>query len=379
MKELIRFTLVRKYTNKTTIVFNVLLFVILGLLFNVDFLVKGISKQVDEVVLDYTALDKVSDLLNMEHDSFKYVVKGDDSKKEALLYYEDGWYLRSEGEVSEEMINVVENDVREVLLTDYYRKADLKTRKYIDDFNNIVVEKVETVEDGDNNAAWIIISLVFFLLLTYGNSVSNELIYEKATRTLGLSLTSVTVNEHFFAKIITGYLTIMAQMAIGIVEGLIWIVIRYLTDEFNGLNEWLNEYLLKSSQETTIELSGHMLAVMGLLILGGLLTIQVITLIITSHFSNSEDASGLQGPMYLGLMICYYALLVFGDTAFFTSTVAEVLSLCPIISMVFMPCRIIINDINLWQITISLLLSFSFFGLLTATMLPVYKRNLMHN
>jgi len=46
MKELIRFSLLRKLTNKTTIAFNVLLFVVLGLLMHVDYFVDPLTEAI---------------------------------------------------------------------------------------------------------------------------------------------------------------------------------------------------------------------------------------------------------------------------------------------------------------------------------------------
>lgn len=379
MKELIRFSLLRKLTNKMTIAFNVLLFVVLGLLMHVDYFVDPLTETIHAVVIDHSVMERLPQLSEREHEDYVYRTRSVDQEKEAYLYYDEGWFLKAEGEIPQKLLYDVENDIKTAYCEEYYRKADIKTRYYIDQFNSVILQQVKVEIESEENPCWIVLSVIFFLVLGYGNMVGNELIYEKASGTLKLTLINVSPQGHFLARILTGYLTVMIQMLVGAAEGLIWIAVRYLNDGFAGLQQWLEGYVIKDVPVATMTMTPHRILVCVFVALTDLLTIQVFMLVVSSRFSNSEDASGFQGPLYLIMILVYYGFLVWGSTSFFTSTVSAVLSYVPVTSMIFAPCRILLSDMDETQGVIAAVTGLCALIIAVTALMPVYKKNILNN
>jgi len=379
MKELIRFSLLRKLTNKTTIAFNVLLFVVLGLLMHVDYFVDPLTEAIQTVVIDHSAMERLPQLIEKDHDNYVYKARSDEPEKEAYLYYDDGWFLKAEGEIPPKLLNEVEKDIKTAYCEEYYRKADIKTRYYIDRFNDIILQPVNVETESEENPCWIVLSVIFFLVLGYGNMVGNELIYEKASGTLKLTLINVSPQGHFLARILTGYLTVMIQMLVGAAEGVAWIAVRYFNDGFAGLQKWLEGYVITDVPVTKMTVTPYRIFICVFVALMGLLTIQVLMLVVSSRFSNSEDASGFQGPLYLIMILVYYGFLVWGSTSFFTSTVSAVLSYVPVTSMIFAPCRILLMDMNETQGIIAGTTGLCALIVMVSALMPIYKKNILNN
>ena len=378
MKELIRFSLARKMKSRMMVIFNVLLLIIMGLLFHIDYLVKPMSSEVRVIVVDGTAQEKAPALTSVEHSDFTYVTTGKGEENEALLYYEDGWYIQSEAEISEKLLCEIESDIRKACSQDIYNKTDIKTRLYIDKYLSETLVKVSAERQSEDNPCWVILSLVFFLVLSYGNMVGNDLIYEKATHVLPLTLICIKPGEHFAVRIITGYLSVVIQMVAGALMGLFWIAVRYFGSGFTGLENWLIAYVVQDSQAVTVNADIRFIILGLLIILLGLLTVQTVMLVITSRFSNSEEASAFQGPMYLVMILVYYAFLVWGKTSFFTSSISTILSYIPVSSMIFAPCRILLGNMTGTETVISIGVAIVFLGVTVRYLMPIYGRNLLN-
>ncbi|MBR0230124.1 MAG: hypothetical protein IJL94_01910, partial [Erysipelotrichaceae bacterium] len=112
MKELIRFSLLRKLTNKMTIAFNVLLFVVLGLLMHVDYFVDPLTETIHTVVIDHSIMERLPQLSEREHEDYVYRTQSVDQEKEAYMYYDDGWFLKAEREIPQKLLYDVENDIK---------------------------------------------------------------------------------------------------------------------------------------------------------------------------------------------------------------------------------------------------------------------------
>jgi hypothetical protein len=324
-------------------------------------------------------MERLPQLSEKEHGDYVYTTRSVDTKKEAYLYYDDGWFLKAEAEIPQKLLWEVENDIKTARCEEYYRKADIKTRYYIDQFNSVILQPVNVEIESEENPCWIVLSVIFFLVLGYGNMVGNELKYDKASGTLELTLINVSPQGHFLARILTGYLTVMIQMLVGAAEGLIWIAVRYLNDGFAGLQQWLEGYVITDVPVATIAVTPQRILVCVFVALTGLLTIQVLMLVVSSRFSNSEDASGFQGPLYLIMILVYYGFLVWGSTSFFTSTVSSVLSYVPVTSMIFAPCRILLTDMNETQGIIAATTGLCALIIAVTALMPVYKKNILNN
>ena len=374
MKQLVLFSLNKRFRNRMTVIMNVLMFIVIGVLFHIDCLM---GNKENIICLDSSLIRYHEQFLKIEHDDLKYHVGESDS---TYLHYEDGWYLYSDSQMDENTLNEIRNDIIRIVTSEYYEKSDLKTRGYIDEFNKIQLTNlyIES-EEEDSGQLWIIISIIYFIILSYSNLVANEVVYEKATNTLGIILTSVTEREHFLSKILTAYLSLVLQGLLVTIGAVFWIIERFIEDRLQGLISFAVRYM---SQETAIsvsELSTDRLLSIVVLVFAGILTIQTLMLILFSGFTNSDDVSIYQGPFYILMVGGYYFLLIKGTSGFFRSLISIVLSFFPIISMVFMPCRIFINSAGVLEIIISIFISLIAFLTVLWLGVPIYKRRILND
>lgn len=375
MKTLVSFALNKRFNNRMTIIMNILVFAVIGLIVHVDHLM-GFNGNNKVVCLD-SSMQKYQDrFLAINHDEFNYQVA---EEGDILLHYDGTWTLHTDKKADERLVEAVQKDITDILSAEYYETADVKVRSYIDEYRNIQLTNLYETEESDNNPVWILLSVIYFIILSYGNLIANEVVYEKATNTLNLILTAVDEREHFFAKITTAYLSLVIQAMVVFVEGVFWIFIRYREDKLKGIISLLMSYVQKNEAVEILPFPTGNIIIICLFVLVGIVTLQTIMLIVFSGFSNSDDVGNCQGPMYVIMVIGYYYLLIKGSKELFTSLPSVIMSFVPILSMIFMPCRLAVDNVSVMEIMTSLTISIISFTMVIRFGLPVYKRNLLRN
>ncbi|MEG0736354.1 MAG: ABC transporter permease, partial [Longicatena sp.] len=76
---------------------------------------------------------------------------------------------------------------------------------------NEVKEKNKGSDDQQSNLIFMVITGIYFMMISFATTVANEVVYEKATKTLELILTSVSAKVHFISKMIVGWLVVFVQ------------------------------------------------------------------------------------------------------------------------------------------------------------------------
>ncbi|MBQ9036576.1 MAG: hypothetical protein IJ115_03910 [Erysipelotrichaceae bacterium] len=373
MKTLIMFSLNKRYRNRMTVIMNILVFVVIGLLMHADYIV-GNNSNDRTICIDSSLMKYHERFLSLNDEEHAYQISDDGN---IILHYDGTWKLYSEKKIDDKTVEMVRKDITGILSSEYYDSADPKLKEYIDEYNNIQLTNVyQSEEQGEDNPVWALLSVIYFIILSYGNLVANEVVYEKATNTLPIILTSVDEKDHFYAKIITAYLSVMIQAAIVLVELTVWIFIRYAEDKMKGIVALASSYLNGYDSAEMIMLPMDKIFMISLFVIIGIVTVQTVMLIFFSGFSNSDDVGSYQGPMYIVMVICYYYLLIKGNTELFTSIPSVALSYLPVFSMLFMPCRLAVSSVGVFEKVASLLISMGFFMFIIKMGLPVYKKNL---
>ena len=374
MKQLILFSLSKRFRNRMTLIMNVLVFVIIGLLFHMDHLLK---KEENIIYLDSSVRKYHESFLMADHDDFSYAVKDDEKP---YLHLDKEWTLYSEQQLDKRIIDEVREDIIRIKSEEYYEKADLKTRKYIKKYEAIKLTNLyEETSDSKDNPVWGLISVIYFIILSYSNLVANEVVYEKATNTLGLILTSVSGKEHFIAKILTAYLSLSLQALLVTAGAVFWLIERYVEDGLRGLLSFLLSVFPTETLNAAFDISAGRIMITVLLVMTGILTIQTVMLIYFSGFTNSDDVGTYQGPFYLIMVAGYYFLLIKGSVSFFRSAFSRILSFIPVFSMIFMPCRIITDDAVAAETAVSVIMALLMLGFVIWFGTPMYKKRILNS
>jgi hypothetical protein len=77
---------------------------------------------------------------------------------------------------------------------------------------NIVWENV--VESSVNHSGFIVVTSIYFMLLSFSTAVANEVVNEKTSNVIEVILTSVSHKEHYYSKLLIGWFTMVSQLMI---------------------------------------------------------------------------------------------------------------------------------------------------------------------
>ena len=366
MKNLVSFYLKRRFLSRFTIILGIVVFGVCGFLAHADVLVKTDNRII--VYLDESCTNIKEQLMNRNR---IYKENKEGSENYCTLYFEEGWIL-SGTDITEELRKQVEDDIRSVESEIYLRKADLIEKEFIERYRKSFTVRTEDSKKADIST--LVISGVFYLILTYSNLISNEIIYEKSTHMLDMIICSVGERIHFFSKILTAYLSLIIQAGWIILCRFFWLVIRFTHDHFRGLLEFAQGYV----DVDTISLNVESLILLSLLIILSLLFIQIIMMAGTCLFRDSEEAATFQNIYYVILIALYYLFVIKGGPVNRDTVVSTVLSFTPIVSMVFMPIRVLSGKAGALDIIMSTVITTGVLALMIEIMLPVYKKLLLH-
>ena len=366
MKTIISFYLHRRFLNKTAILLNVVIFVAFGVLFHLDKILS--EKKEYPVYLDASCSSVADKLMDMDR---IYAVSTEELDEYHTLHYEDGWILQICQGDGRSVGEKVENDLRKIRKDRYLLGADLKTREFLDQYCAEFTVKLLDQSPFDINT--LMVSVIFYLVLTYSNMIANELVYEKASHTLGMIISLVGERIHFFSKIRTAYLSIMIQGLSIAVSFLVWLFIRFQEDHLRGLLK----YLESNEMAADISLSGEKVWLILLIVVAGLLLIQIIMMIITSLLKNSEEVATFQNIYYILLVIIYYVFILKNQTDISIGSFRSLLSYMPVRSMLIMPIRLLNSTATIIEGMISLVITLTATVVIAEAYLSSYRRVLL--
>jgi len=368
MKQLILFSLKRRFLNPVAISLQVLFTIIMIILFNFDHLstrfkldfVAPTAIQVSEETLDY--------LLPVEYWEKQGLTLSTDPQA-IVITYKEGMYL-VEGKVS---INL-QIKIYNLLLQSHQQRLLNESHPSVTEFvmiYNTVPVRFEQSPDPmaslREDMVFMILTSVYFMMLNFISVNSNEIIQEKTSNVLEFILISVTPFQHFCAKVISGLITVLVQIALSMGIFTILLIQRLRVDQGKGLLDLANKLFNLEASGITVDALMSLLkfdsstlekaALSLLFLIIGLLIIQVLILVLSARVKTIEEAGSIQGPFYLGLLVLYYGSLMLNTPDQLTQGWGRILSVLPISSMLVMGMRILNTEVSFTEIGFSLLIS----------------------
>ncbi len=225
----------------------------------------------------------------------------------------------------------------------------------------------DSLSSDKQTLAFFVITSLYFTALNFSTSMSGEIVNEKTSGQLNLLLSCITTRQHFSARILVSWMQIILQSLFVLLEFLFWFSLRSIYDKGKGLFHLakqmglITENIL-SFQQLFLKMMpdksflGILLLILVFLFLG-IFIIQLILAILSSFVSNIEEASAVSSPCYLFLMALYYLALSLNNIPQMSTGVGKTLSYVPVFSMIFMPCRLILNTAETTEILISIIIS----------------------
>lgn len=410
---LTKMSLEKKIKNKTFIIVNILLFIVLVALMNIDKIVLffggNFDKQNNIMIVDNT---------NKTYEIFKNTMEKEETIIDTGLKYkitkiDDEKKARKKVKKDEDIVIVINEDDDNIIKTTMITYGYINSNLYQlinssitiakqnlameevgispDDLNKIsksveikreYVEKNKSEEEEKNEFVMGVVTpiviLPFFMLITLVvQMVGAEINEEKSTRSMEIIISNVSTKVHFFSKILASNLFIVMQCLLLGVYSLIGMLLR------GGKSLESIQNIDAISQVTSgIDINGILNSVISdipmviILMIITLFGYSLLAGILASMTTNMEDFQQLQTPIFVVSLVGFYLAIM--NSMFDGALFIRILSYVPFISAILSPSLLVTGVIGFKDILLSILLMVVVIYLLIKYGLKIYKEGILN-
>ena len=415
-KFLTRESIKKKIGTKSFKIVNIILFIIIVGLVNLDSVVKFFGGDFDEPINIYVVdeVDVYDDFKSVMENSYfdslqsynATVVKSDktlDELKQDIIDEESDDIIINIKKVEEVTYeNVFDVDFISFEYVDTLMYANIvnaintvKEDRALEMANisqellssitkNVEINRVMLSDDIKDNEEFMeliggVITLVFvipiFILVTMlVQMIGAEINEEKSTKSMEIIISSVTPEVHFMSKLISANVFAITQGALLILYSIIGAVIRALTvgstssvnqvigtaDNMGQINTYINMFLQSEIFDKLLIGIPFFIIIILLSFLAYSLLIGILASITTSI----EDYQQIQTPVMIFLMMGYFMAIY--ASVFQGATFINVMAYVPFISGILAPVMYTLGEVSIWGLMISA-------GLLIITCILLYR------
>lgn len=228
----------------------------------------------------------------------------------------------------------------------------------------------------------LIIPLFMFITMTV-QFVGGSIVEEKQTKAIEYLLANVSPRVHFFTKILTSMIYLVAQMLLTILYGLIGLVLSLFVFGQNSSGAGNLASMISGAYGLDLSMVQGFMNILPLALIffvlfvaaGGLLYM-LIAALIAALSNSSEDYSAIQTPMMLTMLVGFYAGMygsMIGD-----NIVVKILGYIPFFSP-FMSTSLFLSGIyQWWEALISLGILSLFTVFMYRLIMPMYKAAILN-
>ena len=406
-------SLKKKMKNKTFIIVNILLLIVLVALINIDRVVMlfggNFDKQNNIMVLDNT--NKTYEIFKKTIDSEETII--DTGLKYKVKKVSDEKKAKKEIKKDEDILLIINNDENDIInvtmITYGYINSNLYqlinssitaskqnlameeigiSAEELDKISKSVeikreyIEANKSKEEEQNEFIMGIVTPIvifpFFMLITLVvQMVGAEINEEKSTRSMEIIISNVPAKVHFFSKILAANLFVIIQCALLGLYSLIGMLLR----GGKSLDNIQNVDVI-SNVTSGMDITGMINNLVGYIPL--VLILMAVTLlgysllagILASMTTNMEDFQQLQTPIFVVSLVGFYLAIM--NTMFDGAIFIRVLSYVPFISAILSPSLLVTGVIGFKDIILSILLMVVVIYLLLKYGLKIYKEGILN-
>lgn len=406
-------SLQKKMKNKTFIIVNILLLIVLVALINIDRAVMlfggNFDKQNNIMVLDNT--NKTYEIFKKTIDSEETII--DTGLKYKVKKVSDEKKAKKEIKKDEDILLIINNDENDIInvtmITYGYINSNLyqlinssitaskqnlameeigisaeelaKISKSVE-IKREYIEANKSKEEEQNEFIMGIVTPIvifpFFMLITLVvQMVGAEINEEKSTRSMEIIISNVPAKVHFFSKILAANLFVIIQCALLGLYSIIGMLLR----GGKSLDSIQNVDVI-SNVTSGMDITGMINNLVGYIPL--VLILMAVTLlgysllagILASMTTNMEDFQQLQTPIFVVSLVGFYLAIM--NTMFDGAIFIRVLSYVPFISAILSPSLLVTGVIGFKDIILSILLMVVVIYLLLKYGLKIYKEGILN-
>ena len=406
-------SLQKKMKNKTFIIVNILLLIVLVALINIDRVVMlfggNFDKQNNIMVLDNT--NKTYEIFKKTIDSEETII--DTGLKYKVKKVSDEKKAKKEIKKDEDILLIINNDENDIInvtmITYGYINSNLyqlinssitaskqnlameeigisaeelaKISKSVE-IKREYIEANKSKEEEQNEFIMgivtpIVIFPFFMLIILVVQMVGAEINEEKSTRSMEIIISNVPAKVHFFSKILAANLFVIIQCALLGLYSIIGMLLR----GGKSLDSIQNIDVI-SNVTSGMDITGMINNLVGYIPL--VLILMAVTLlgysllagILASMTTNMEDFQQLQTPIFVVSLVGFYLAIM--NTMFDGAIFIRVLSYVPFISAILSPSLLVTGVIGFKDIILSILLMVVVIYLLLKYGLKIYKEGILN-
>ena len=231
----------------------------------------------------------------------------------------------------------------------------------------------ENAEGKDILSSGLILVFIipFFLLITMlTQMIGAEINDEKSTRGMEIIISNVSPKIHFLSKIISATLFVLVQAGLLIFDVIVAFMIRkmlgnsFISSDVSG---FIGDTLAMIKNTGVLHLLLQGLPIILLLFLFSFLTYAIVAGVLASMTTNIEDYQQLQTPLMIILMVGYHIAIM--ASTFQGSLFIKIVAYIPMLSFLIAPVIYLLGQITIWELLLSTILCgvvcylFFYFGL----------------
>ena len=361
MKALIAFSLNRRLNNPVS-----------WMLFSFSFILFGIVLFADILLVSFAPALVVPRSIHMSSQMFDVVgeyLPSNFAYDSDPINADIQVQLKDDGYSVSGFLNIEEQQVIDHLIHGYHRismveKMPDHLASLLDQVMIANIEWVNILEEPGSHIGFIVITSIYFMLLSFSTAVANEVVNEKTSNVIEVILTSVSHKEHYYSKLLIGWFTMLSQLVIHGFGLIFWLMVRVAFDsgrgmlqllyrwkwisiQYHSIDEWLRSFNIGITEISTVILCAIFLML-------GILLVQLLMVLVSVHINSIEEAAAIQGPFYLGMLIVYYMAIFINSSEQLNQGWGYLFSYTPILSMLFMPSRLLSTNVMNSELLLSL-------------------------
>lgn len=413
LKYLIKNSLSKKMKTKWFVIANIILFVVIAGLINIDSIIKffggDFNDKLEIMVIDnigsyeefkstYEIASETLDLGEVEITKYDKTYEDalDEIKEEDKILIElnadETNFVRAKL-VSNDNIDVNIYQLITTTINSIKRDIALKHYNISDNILALIDAKVEIerIKLDDNKNAdemlelimgtiFPLIILPFFMLTMFlVQMIGAEINEEKTTKGMEIIISNVSPTVHFASKIIAGNVFVLAQGLLLILYVVLGLGIRFVsTGAVIGgeVQKYVGDIINSLKISGVLPVLSKAIPLTIILLLITFLAYSLVAGILASMTTNMEDFQQLQTPIIIVSLVAYYLSMM--AAMFEGSLFIKILGFVPFISSLLAPALLVLGQFSIVDMVISILITCATVFLLYKYGIKIYKVGILN-
>lgn len=228
------------------------------------------------------------------------------------------------------------------------------------DINRIILDENKKSDDEKGSmvmtTVFPFVILPFFMLTLFlVQMIGAEINDEKNTRSMEIIISNVSPTRHLASKVIAGNLFVIIQAIILSVFALLGFWVRNLIGGNkieSGISSKIISFVTETISSSVVDKLFFIVPLVLLLMLLTFIAYSLLAGILASMTTNSEDFQQLQTPIIVISLLGYYLSVM--SSVFSGSLFIKIFSFVPFISAILSPSLFLMEQINIYDMCISI-------------------------